>query len=159
MMTNGRKILHATLPVEEKLKFLIYTVPFHRIFIIRKALYNNIEPPGSCLSLFHSFMRRNHPSQVNSPGNIQDHGCYILVSQLVQWSYLECTFFFDYPLGTHFTDPWRDERLSQPGAVDSAVRGRVAITKLQSCCTALKSNLFPALLYLETTPYPSPPSP
>ena len=28
--------------VKKKLKFLIYIVPFHRIFIVSKALYNNI---------------------------------------------------------------------------------------------------------------------
>ena len=60
-------------PVKKSLKFLIYIVPFHRFFVISKALYNNIYPPGSGLSLCHSFMRRSHPLSDQLPGEHTGH--------------------------------------------------------------------------------------
>ena len=57
----------------KKNKFLIYIVPFHRFFIISKGLYNNIQPPGSGLSLCHSFMRRSHPLSDQLPGEHTGH--------------------------------------------------------------------------------------
>ena len=119
-----------------KLKFLIYIVPFHRLLIVSKSLYNNINnnPPGSSLSLCHSSMRRSHPLSDQLPGEHTGH------LAAISWFPSQCNepIWNTYSAnhlhlpGTHFTNPWRDGRLSQPAS--SGARTRHLSHKSQTCC-------------------------
>ena len=66
-------------------------------------------------------------------GAYRTFGCHILVSQLAQWPYLECTYSINHHHlpGTHFTDPRRDGRLSQPAS--SGAQTCHLLHKSQTC--------------------------
>ena len=101
-------------PLKKNVSHLYSAFPdfssYHRHFTITL----NPLPQASTVS----FLYEEEPPPLRSTpwGAYRTFGCHILVSQSTRWTYLECICSTNHhhPPGTHFTDPWRDGRLSQP---------------------------------------------
>ena len=115
----------------KKVSYLCSTFP--QIFVVSKALYNNITSWLRPFTVSFLLWGGATHSQINSLGSIQDKGCHILASQSMQWTYLEytCSTNCHHLPGTYFTNPQRDGRLSQPAG--SGTRTRHLLHKSQTC--------------------------